>query len=67
VARMPLAFCFLCPFPFVFFHCLTSLSLVISLVRLFPCYIVLVNGLLPLSPTFGEGRQTGNGKNSVPP
>jgi len=33
----------------------------------FLCYIILVNGLLPLSPTFGQGRQTGNGKNSVPP
>jgi len=36
VARVPLAFCFLCSFPFVLFHCLASLSLVISLVRLFP-------------------------------
>jgi len=62
VTSVPLAFCFLCSFPFVFFHCLASHSLVISLVRSFPCYIILVNGLLPLSPTFGEGRQTGNGK-----
>jgi len=67
VARMPLVFCFLCSFPYVFSHCLASLSLVISLVRLFHCYIILVNGLLPLSPTFGERRQTGNTKNSVPP
>ena len=36
VTRVPLAFCFLCSFPFVFFHCLASLSFVISLVRLFP-------------------------------
>ena len=36
MARVPLAFCFLCSFPFGFFHCLASLSLVISLVRLFP-------------------------------
>ena len=35
MARVPLAFCFLCSVPFVFFHCLASLSLVISLVRLF--------------------------------
>jgi len=36
VARVPLPFSFLCFFPLVFFHCLASLSLVISLVRLFP-------------------------------
>ena len=36
MARVPLAFCFPCSFPFVLFHCLASLSLVISLVCLFP-------------------------------
>ena len=36
MTRVPLAFCFLCSFPFVFFHYLASLSLVISLARLFP-------------------------------
>ena len=65
VTRVPLVFCLLCSFPFVFFDCLVSLSLVISLLRLFPLLHYLVNGLLPLSPTFGEGRQTGNGKKLV--
>ena len=36
MTRVPLALCFLCSFPFIIFHCLASLSLVISLVRLFP-------------------------------
>jgi len=36
VTRVPRLSVSFVPFPFVFFHCLASLSLVISLVRLFP-------------------------------
>ena len=68
MTRVPLAFCFLfVSFPLSFSIVWLRFPWSFPWCVYFLCYIVLVNGLLPLSPTFGEERQTGNGKSSVPP
>ena len=62
MTRVPLAICFLCSFPLSFSIVWLRFPWSFPWRAYFPCYIILVNGLLPLSPTFGEGRQTGNEK-----
>ena len=50
-----LAFCFLCSFLFVFPIVWLRFPWSFPWCAYFLCYIILVNGLLPLIPTFGAG------------
>ena len=67
MTRVPRAFCFLCSFPFVIFHCLASLSLVISFGRLFPVLHYLGEWVAATEPDLRGRTADRKRKNSVPP
>jgi len=67
VTRVPLTSRFLCSSPSVPLHCLAQLSLVISLVRLFPLLHYFGERVAATEPDLRGGTADRKRKNSVPP